>query len=390
MSDTYSSPTEAEQDIPVLSDPVEISCVVCGTHGHSIICSARDVQVHYRYLRRFHKRRLNLDPQSRVDESALEDRINFTQDYATDIVSCHTCGLIFRNPRPPKGTVTATYATDEYDEEHLNTAHETDLDLYRNKANVLTRWLPHRNDAHLVEVGSFVGSFLAAGRELGWTVLGVDPGKQAAEFCKAKGLNVYRGTLPDLQLPAESLDGVTIWNTFDQLPDPKPTVTAASRLLRPGGLLVIRVPNGACFASAISSLPHLGRWKARWLKATLAWNNLLMFPYLFGYSVATADRLMDRNDFQRIAVYPDTLVTLADPHVKWWAALEERMIKLACRGVARIEALLGSPTYVTAPWLDIYYRKGRSRTGWKEDRAGWTDRPASATTEKGTVTRSSP
>jgi len=82
-----------------------------------------------------------------------------------------------------------------------------------------------------------------------------------------------------------------------------------------------------------------------------------MFPYLFGYSVSPADRLMNRYAFRRVAVYPDTLVTLADPHVKWWASQEERMIKLVCRWVARAEALWARSAYVTAPWLDIYYRK---------------------------------
>ena len=95
----------------------------------------------------------------------------------------------------------------------------------------------------IVEVGSFVGGFLAAGRQLGWSMLGVDPGKQVTEFCRSRELPVYCGTLGDAQISSNSVDAVVIWNTFDQLPTPDTTLTAARRILRHEGLLVIRVPN---------------------------------------------------------------------------------------------------------------------------------------------------
>lgn len=248
------------------------------------------------------------------------------------------------------------YARDHYDERHLAVSFQSQLDLYRSKAGRLARWLPKRDTLHIVEVGSFVGSFLAAGKEMGWTMLGVDPGEQPVAFCKAKGLSVYRGTLPDLQISTASVDCVAIWNTFDQLPDPDPTLDAVRRVLRPGALLTVRVPNGACFLSALSMMRRLPPRASRWVRAVLAWNNLLMFPYLFGYSVSTADRLMKRYGLQRIAVYPDTLVNLADPDQKRWAVYEERLVKGACRSLARLERLRGTGTYHTAPWLDMYYR----------------------------------
>jgi len=359
-NDIMTDATKDAQEISELADPVEVCCVVCGSNEHVIVCSANEVEVHHRYLRLFHRRRLHLDRMDQVTESALADRISFTQDYATDIVACTSCGLLFRNPRPPKASVTAMYAHDHYDENHLTTTFDTQLDLYRSKAKLLARWLPRRHPLRVVEVGSFVGSFLAAGKEMGWDMLGVDPGEQAVAFCKAKGLAVFRGTLPDLKVSTKSVDCVAIWNTFDKLPDPRPTLEAASRLLRPGGILTIRVPNGAYFVSALSASRRLPRWFARWLRAALAWNNFLMFPYLVGYSVSSADRMMARYYFRRLAGYTDTLVTLADPHVKWWAAQEERLIKLVCRGVASVESLRGSTAYGTAPWLDIYFRKGGS------------------------------
>jgi SAM-dependent methyltransferase len=335
---------------------VQVPCLACGADRYAVVCSAREIEAHHRYLLRFHKRRLRLDRKARVAESSREDRIDFTQDYATDIVACTACDLIFRNPRPPTEAVLDAYASERYAPEHLRTAFETHLELFRPKARVLARWLPRRERIRIVEVGSFVCSFLAAGREEGWEVLGVDPGEQAAAFCQAKGLAMHRGMITDLKLPPESVDCVAIWNTFDQLPDPHPTLQAVKEMLRPEGLLVIRIPSGRCFSRAMAWERRLPRWASGWLRSALAWNNLLTFPYLFGYSVATADRLMSGYGFQRIAVCPDTLVTLADPDLKWWAALEERLVKSACRLLANSEPLWGGRAYSTAPWLDLYYR----------------------------------
>jgi SAM-dependent methyltransferase len=348
-----------ESDIGETPSPVDAPCVVCGSTAHSTACSAREVIAHHRYLRRFHKERLHLDSHADVAESALQDRINFTQDYATDIVSCSSCGLIYRNPRPKKETVLTNYATDEYDDEFLATAFRTQLDLFRSKARTVAKLMPQRDHVRMLEVGSFVGSFLAVGRDFGWDMIGVDPGEQAVAFSRARGLSVYRGTLPDLRLAAQSVDCVAIWNTFDQLPDPRTTLRIAQDILRPGGLLCLRIPNGDCFVAALKRIRRRPRWISRWTRAALAWNNLLMFPYLFGYSVHTADLLLGQYGLHRIAAHPDTLVTLADPHVKTWARLEERLVKLVCRAVARFGSHDARTAYRLAPWLDLYYVRTR-------------------------------
>lgn len=334
---------------------VQISCLVCRNDQLRVICDVAEIAAQHRYLLRFHQRRLR-----RVAASAAQDRIDFTQDYSTNIVACLACGLIFRNPRPTKEAVTRAYAQDDYDPEHLRTAFETHLELARTKAGALAYWLPQRPGLKIVEVGSFVGSFLAAGRERAWDMLGVDPGEQAVAFCRGKGLPVVRGTLPEIALPPRSVDCVAIWNTFDQLPDPRPTLKAARDALRPGGVLAIRIPNGACFDASMRRMEVLPAWASAWLRRALVWNNLLMFPYLVGYSVPNADRLLRRFDFRRLAVQPDTLVTLADRNLRWWAALEERLVKAGCRAAAAVESLLFKDSHAAAPWLDLYYRKAEA------------------------------
>ena len=346
---------------------IDVRCAVCGEGAYEIIRTRGQVQTEVQYLRKFHQRRLR--PAKAESCSALLDRVEFTQDYATAIVSCHGCGLIYRNPRPPADAIKRAYERDHYGRDRLGKVFEAQRELYRPKARYLGRWLPTREEqrgtgtapsptcTRVVEVGSFVGGFLAAGRQYGWDMLGVDPGKEVDSFCREHELRVFQGTLAEAPIEPGSIDCVAIWNTFDQLPNPAPTLEAAGRVLRPGGVLALRVPNGDCFRFAESWMPRLPRPLRRWLRATVAWNNLLAFPYLHGYSVRTLDWLLFRYGFIRVSIQPDTLVRLSDDYTKTWAVWEERLLKSVCRVAFRLERWSSRSGVILAPWFDAYYRR---------------------------------
>lgn len=335
---------------------VEVRCAVCGGEDHRLACGAREVEAHLEYLRWFHRRRLR-----HPSPEALADRADFTQDYATDIVFCRQCGLVFRNPRPTAEAIARAYAADEYGHERLASMWDSQVELYRPKARFLRRWL--RPGARVVEVGSFVGGFLQASGEQGWDALGVDPGREVDAFCAERGLRVFPGTLPQLLeggLPGNwepgSVDCVAVWNAFDQLPEPEPVLAAASRLLRSGGVLALRVPNGECFRLTAAWMRRLPGPLGGWLRAAMAWNNLLAFPYLHGYSVRTLDWLVGWHQLQRIEARGDTLCRLADAETRAWARLEEGALKLLNRAAGRVEAFL-RPQRALSPWLDVYFRR---------------------------------
>jgi SAM-dependent methyltransferase len=268
---------------------------------------------------------------------------------------------VLRNPRPRPDAITSAYAHDHYGEERMATLFEAHRALYRPRALRLDAWLApgvgRGGRVRALEVGSYVGGFLAPACALGWDVRGVDPGEEVDRFCRARGLPVERTTLDALAasgaVPPASLDCVAIWNTFDQLPDPAPTLRTARRLLRDGGVLALRVPSGRCFRLLWALCRRAPAPLARLLHVALAWNNLLAFPYLHGHSPSTLDRLLARHGFARIAVVPDTLVPLADAKNARWARLEERAIKSAQRALAR---LFPGEELPLSPWFDAYYR----------------------------------
>jgi SAM-dependent methyltransferase len=94
--------------------------------------------------------------------------------------------------------------------------------------------------AQVLEVGSYVGAFLAAARDQGLNATGVDINPPVNAFARSLGFRVDDGELESVV--AEPVDAVVVWNTFDQLSDPRAVVVEARKRLRAGGLLAIRVP----------------------------------------------------------------------------------------------------------------------------------------------------
>lgn len=344
---------ESDRDLRPHAD---CACLICGSRRVRRLCSAGELADRQESLRRFHERRLRRLPDGSVPRRALADRVEFTQDYATDIVRCVPCGLVYRSPRPEAGAVARAYRSDRYGEDYLEQALRSRLPWARRKAAALAPFLPLARPPRVVEVGSFVGAFLTAAGERGWDAVGIDPGEEVVGFCRAHRLSVFRGTLPEFPVDPHTMDAVVIWNTFDQLPDPRPTLHAAARLLRPGGVLVLRLPNGAYFERASGGLRRAGTAGSAWLLRALAWNNLLTFPYLYGYTLRTADRLAGEFDFARMRYAPDTLVGMSNVDTARWAAAEERVCKWWCRAGAVLERMWPGDRAALAPWLDLYYR----------------------------------
>ena len=68
----------------------------------------------------------------------------------------------------------------------------------------------------------------------------MDVSAYATEYARRElGLDVFTGTIEQLERPPESVDLVTMLLTIEHLPDPKGVLQAAHRLLRPGGVLII-------------------------------------------------------------------------------------------------------------------------------------------------------
>lgn len=316
-------------------------CPVCnGAESHEI-AGAEEVREEMETLLAFHTRRLRAD----TPADRLTDRLAFTQAPPLRVVQCARCETVYRNPRERAFEVTDAYTDETPSLETLQSLHDTQQATYDAQVSRLTESCGRARRG--LEVGSYAGGFLTAAKSRGWHFEGLDVNESANEFTRSLGFAVTSGDLGSFRT-SQPFDAVAIWNCFDQLPDPRAAARAVRALLKPRGVLAIRVPSGAFYAAVRRRLDGVGGVVARTL---LAHNNLLGFPYRHGFTVRSLTLLLEDTGFEVVRTFGDTLVPIADEWTRSWAAAEERMTKAAMKALAALDSH-------GAPWFEVYAKTG--------------------------------
>lgn len=156
------------------------------------------------------------------------------------VVKCRTCGLVFTNPQPDKGSIEDHYQKDYY-KEWLEKQMKRRIPMWKRRLKDLLRY---RQNGNLLDVGFGAGTFLLLAKESGFEVQGTEISEYACRHVKDSfGIDVFRGDLEDARFPSARFDVVTLWHALEHLPDPKATLTEIHRILKKDGLLVVAVPN---------------------------------------------------------------------------------------------------------------------------------------------------
>ena len=92
----------------------------------------------------------------------------------------------------------------------------------------------------LLDFGAGTGDFLQAAKNKGWKVNGVEPNEQARNLASKKGLHLL-SSLEELN--EEQFDAITLWHVLEHVPNLQETLNRLQALLKPGGILIIAVPN---------------------------------------------------------------------------------------------------------------------------------------------------
>lgn len=160
-------------------------------------------------------------------------------------VHCDACGLRYAAAGvAPRERYNDAYFTDYRGGNYFETE-----PLRRHEARVrlgLVRAAAGDAAQDLLEVGCAAGFHLDEARTLGWRPRGIEPAEGPSEYARRElGLDVVTGFADDVSLVPGSLDAVCLWHTLEHIPCPKRLLDHFRAALRPGGVLLIEVPNAA-------------------------------------------------------------------------------------------------------------------------------------------------
>jgi SAM-dependent methyltransferase len=162
----------------------------------------------------------------------------------TGVVQCDRCLLSFLSPLP-------SHPEQYYEREYFEAYESAGLHFPTESDELPSRFGERLRDAEqyvgrgsLLEVGVGHGAFLSVAKNSGWRTFGIEVSDYAARLARERyGLDIFCGTLEDARVASASFDFVHMSHVLEHLRDPRGTLKELFRILRPGGLLAVEVPN---------------------------------------------------------------------------------------------------------------------------------------------------
>lgn len=169
-----------------------------------------------------------------------------------DVKRCRDCGFIFLCPRPDALEREALF-TDEvphlllpYSKAGANYGAVTEgrLELFRKRVDHLVS-LAQRKDAtlSLLDIGASSGYMVQAAIEAGLNARGVEPGIAGVTVARQRGIELEKGTAEQLPYDNNSFDIAHSHHVFEHVADPLQSAREVYRVLKPGGVFLVEVPN---------------------------------------------------------------------------------------------------------------------------------------------------
>lgn len=167
---------------------------------------------------------------------------------------CSCCGCVFQSPFPDPDTLSTWYPKPYWWTESRGSGLAGFLGrlerTYREfVAMDHVRFLErHASGAGagrtLLDIGCSSGTFLHLARRRGFLPHGIDVSPQAVEAARRQyDLPVRQGDVASDAWEGRTFDFVTMFHVLEHLPDPCAALSCAGAMLKPGGSLILQVPN---------------------------------------------------------------------------------------------------------------------------------------------------
>ena len=174
-------------------------------------------------------------------------------------VACRECGLLWSDPRPVDPR---RFYEHDYRVQYKGVFNPKPKHIYRAGKVAIDRYLRIRpyleGRTSLLDVGAGAGEFLYLISGAGLKTIGIEPNYGYGGYARTEyGLDVRPGFAQDHDFPAASFDAITLWHVLEHMDRPFANIELAAKWLKPGGLMVIEVPNAEATCHAPINAFHI-------------------------------------------------------------------------------------------------------------------------------------
>jgi 2-polyprenyl-3-methyl-5-hydroxy-6-metoxy-1,4-benzoquinol methylase len=158
------------------------------------------------------------------------------------MVRCLRCGFFYQNPRTSQQELLKAYQTYLPEgEEEIEAWGKMVEPVFRSGADLIERSMPR---GRLLDVGTGYGFFLALMQSRGWEVMGLEVSPTGAQYGRKRwGLSILPQPWEKSSFHEGEFDVVTAFYVVEHLPDPVAFLREVHRILRPGGMILVRYPH---------------------------------------------------------------------------------------------------------------------------------------------------
>lgn len=167
--------------------------------------------------------------------------ISYLKFFSKIFNRCLNCDLIYRNKDGNYRDVLAPYFENYFNNYSIDQTGGTREKLYHHIFDLIDKKL---NPGKILDVGTGCGFFLLTAQKRGWQARGIDPSPESVYIAKTQhDLDLFEGTLQEYNERIE-FDAITLLNVLDHSAEPWREIEKSKQLLKSGGLIFIRFPNG--------------------------------------------------------------------------------------------------------------------------------------------------
>ncbi len=203
---------------------------------------------------------------------------------------CGSCGLLLVSPRLTQSAMRKVFREFYLDPSHPDYWGSRRVPIFSD----IVRLLRHYGCQTVFDVGAAYGHFLSWAQQHGIRGAACEINSRAVEWGRSNlHLNLYQGTVAEVNVPPDSFDAVTSLDTLYYSSDPLAELQAMRRVLKPGGYIILRLRNalGVSFRAKRQGKRAVGK-------------PVIPMPHLWAFIPETASIVLQRAGLQLVRCEP--------------------------------------------------------------------------------------